>query len=239
MSRWFLRSPDAQASARLFCLPYSGCGASMYRRWPQMAGGLEICPVQLPGRENRLREDPPYTFQELAISLAEALLPYLDRPFSFFGHCASALPGYEVALRLAARGYPTPARVFVSSQVAPHQGPHGRFLRMTEQELRQELRELIVQAGGKPLPSLLDMSLEVLRADIAMNLRYRPAEPVRLACPITAIGWRQDAEVDPALMAGWADCGETVFRLLDGEHYRFMEAPPELLEIFRTDLGAR
>jgi surfactin synthase thioesterase subunit len=208
----------------------------MYRRWPQFIGDLEICPVQLPGRENRMREDPPYTYQDMAVALAEGLLPYLDRPFAFFGHCASALPGYATALRLAARGYPVPARVFVSSQVAPHQGPHGRFLHMTDEELREEIRELIVRAGGNPLPTLVDLSLEILRADIEVNKRYRLDEPARLPCPVTAIGWRQDAEVDPALMAGWADCGETVFRRLDGEHYTFMAAPQELLDVFLLDM---
>jgi hypothetical protein len=57
-SRWFLREPSAESGARLFCLPYSGCGASMYRRWPRFLGDIEVCPVQFPGRENRFREDP-------------------------------------------------------------------------------------------------------------------------------------------------------------------------------------
>jgi surfactin synthase thioesterase subunit len=236
-NRWFLRTPADDAGARLFCIPYSGCGASMYRRWPQFVGDLEICPIQPPGRENRLREEPCYTYEEMATGLIGALLPYLDRPFAFFGHCASALAGYETAVRLAACGYPVPARLFVSSQVAPHQGPHGRFLEMSDEELTAEVRKLIVQMGGKPLPSLLELTLEVLRADVEVNKRYRPAEPERLPCPITALGWRQDREVDAGLMSGWADCGETDFRLLDGAHYSFMDAPPELMDIFLLDLG--
>ncbi|MFI0480790.1 thioesterase II family protein [Actinomadura sp. 9N215] len=236
-SRWFLRPPAPDPAARLFCLPYSGCGASMYRNWPAVVGDVEVCPIQLPGRENRLREEAPDTYEELAADMVEALLPYLDRPFAFFGHCASALSGYAAAVRLAVRSYPVPARLFVSSQVAPHQGPHGRFLEMTGDELRKEVHELIVRAGGRPLPTLVDLSLEVLRSDVEMNRRYRPEAPVRLPCPITAIGWRQDAEVDPGLMSGWAECGETEFRSLDGEHYRFMEAPAELMSLFPLDLG--
>ncbi|MFD1547397.1 thioesterase II family protein [Nonomuraea guangzhouensis] len=237
--RWLLRTPSEQAGIRLFCLPYSGCGASMYRQWPRFVGELEICPVQLPGRESRLREEPCATYEELAGQLADGLLPYLDRPFAFFGHCGSALPGYATAVRLAERGYPVPARIFVSSQVAPHQGPYGRFLEMSDEELRTELAELIRQLGGRPTPDLLDVSMTVLRADIEMNKRYHLAEPLRLDCPISAIGWRQDDEVAPDLMAGWADCAPTDFRLLDGEHYRFMSAPPELLDMFVVDLRAR
>jgi surfactin synthase thioesterase subunit len=235
---WFLREPSPTARARLFCIPYSGCGASLYRQWPRYAGDVELCPIQLPGRENRLREPAYGSYEELADDLAEALLPYLDRPFGFFGHCASALAGYETTLRLAERGHPTPARLFVSSQVAPHRGPHGRFLSMSDRELAAEVRGLIVRRGGRPLPGLVELSLTVLRHDVRVNKRYRKAEPVRVPCPITALGWTQDTEVDHELVVSWADCGETTVLLLEGPHYRFIEAPPALLDVFATGLAS-
>ncbi|MGW0936760.1 thioesterase II family protein [Streptomyces sp. NPDC002666] len=236
-SPWFLREPSQESAARLFCLPYSGCGASMYRKWPRFLGDVEIVPVQPPGRENRFREEPYKTYEALADDLVEVLLPYLDRPFGLFGHCGSALPGYETAVRLQERGYPAPARLFVSSQIAPHDGPHGRFLEMTDAELADEVHTLIVELGGKPRPDLVELSLEILRADVETNKRYHPAAPVRLPCPITALGWDQDAEVDHRLMGSWTDCGETTFRVLEGPHYRFMEAPTELMDTLLADLA--
>ncbi|MCL8017559.1 thioesterase II family protein [Streptomyces sp. AS02] len=235
-ARWFLRRPSAESAARLFALPYSGCGASMYRKWPRFIGDIEVVPIQLPGRENRFREESYKTYEALADDLVEVLLPYLDRPFGLFGHCGSALPGYETAVRLLERGYPMPTRLFISSQVAPHRGPHGRFLEMTDAELAEEVHQLIVELGGTPRPDLVELSLEILRADVETNKRYHPAEPTRLPCPITALGWDQDVEVDHRLMDSWADCGETTFRLLEGPHYRFMEAPDDLLDAFVTDL---
>jgi surfactin synthase thioesterase subunit len=229
--QWFLREPSPESAARIFCLPYSGCGASMYRQWPRFLGEVEICPVQLPGRENRLREDPYRTYEELADDLAEVLRPYANRPFAFFGHCGSALPGYETTVRMMERGYPAPLRLFVSSQVAPHQGPAGRFLEMTDAELAEEVAGLIVKLGGKPRPSLVEMSLSILRADVGANKRYRPAELTRLSSPISALGWNGDTEVDHRLMKGWSDCGETTFHVLPGTHYRFMDAPDDLLDI--------
>ncbi len=236
-STWFLRPVSPESGARLFCLPYSGCGASMYRKWPRFIGDIEICPLQPPGRENRFREPPYATYEALADDLADVLVPYLDRPFALFGHCGSALPCYETAVRLVSRGCRAPARLFVSSQVAPHDGPHGRFLHMTDTELAEEVRTLIVQLGGIPRPDLIELSLDVLRADVEANKRYHPSEPVRLPCPITAIGWDADAEVDYRLMTSWASCGQTDFRVLSGPHYRFMEAPDELLDTFIRDLG--
>lgn len=235
--RWLLREPGPDSSARLFCLPYSGCGASMYHGWPRFIGQIEVCPVQLPGRENRIREPLPPTYQELASDLAAALLPYLDRPFAFFGHCGSALPGYETSVQLQQRGGPSPARLFVSSQVAPHQGPYGRFLQMSDAELTEEMKTLIHQMGGSPMPALLELSVRVMRADVEANKRYRLDQPVPLHCPITAIGWTSDSEVDPSLMTGWSEYGETVFRVFEGQHYRFLQAPHELCEAIAADMA--
>ncbi|MET7990797.1 thioesterase domain-containing protein [Amycolatopsis sp. NPDC005232] len=236
--RWLLREPSDNSAVRLFCIPYSGCGASMYRKWPRYLGDIEVCAVQLPGRENRLREQPYGTYEELADDFAEALLPYLDRPFAFFGHCGSALPGYETSVRLLERDYPLPARLFVSSQVAPHQGPAGRFLHMADEELAVEVTELIKELGGKPVGDMVELSVRILRADVDANKRYRPLKPTALPLPITALGWAQDTEVDYRLMDGWSDCGSTTFRLLEGPHYRFMEAPDELMKVLVEDLSS-
>ena len=51
--------PRPTTRLRLFCFPYAGGGASVFRNWlPYAAGEVEICPVQLPGREERLVEVP-------------------------------------------------------------------------------------------------------------------------------------------------------------------------------------
>ncbi|MFI6638486.1 thioesterase II family protein [Streptomyces sp. NPDC050504] len=234
--KWFLREPSPTAEARLFCLPYSGCGASMYRRWPASVDGVEICPVQLPGRENRMREPAYATYESMADDLAEALLPHLDRPYALFGHCGSALAAYETAVRLAQRGHPAPARLFVSSEVAPQDGPYGRFLEMTDGELADELRELVAELGGTLEPTLLDLYLGVLRKDVDMNKRYRVPEPVRLPSPVTAIGWSEDSGIPASLMKGWSACGDTSFALLEGGHYRFIDAPDELLSLLTSGL---
>ena len=52
---------NPQARLRLFCLPFAGDGASLFRQWQTLLGPqFEIIRVQLPGRENRLPE-PAYT----------------------------------------------------------------------------------------------------------------------------------------------------------------------------------
>ncbi|MDY7086150.1 MAG: thioesterase domain-containing protein [Actinomycetota bacterium] len=226
------------AEVRLFCFPYSGCGASMYHRWPRRLGTIDMCYVQPPARESRIREPHFETYAAFASSIIDSLPDgLLDRPFGFFGHCGGALYGVELARRLAEAGLPAPRRVFVSSQVAPQEGPAGRFLDMDDDGLAEELRRLTISLGGTPAPELIKLGLRLLTADLDANREYRFASPPPLPCGVTAIGWTDDHEIPTASMAGWKavtdDCREVV---LDGGHHTFLQAPPELLAVFAEDL---
>jgi surfactin synthase thioesterase subunit len=237
--RWLLRQPDPEAGVRLFCFPYSGSGATMYERWPRRFGDVEVCPVQPPGRQNRIREPHYETYEQLAAGLIEFLSPHLDRPFAFFGHCSGALPGVEVTRQLAAAGLPLPRRLFVSAQVAPHDGPYGRLLELEREELRDELAHIIVSMGGQPSDALLDLGLNLLVKDVEANKRYVVPGPLDLPCGITAIGWNDDREIPTQLMGGWrASSANCRYVLLDGGHFEFLGAPPALLAEIARDLEA-
>jgi surfactin synthase thioesterase subunit len=199
--------------------------------------GVEIVPVQLPGRENRMREPALSTYEELAEALVPALAPYLDRPFGFFGHCGSALAAYQAAVQVEATGSAAPGQLFVSSQVAPQDGPTGRFLELDDEELAAELHILIKERGGSLSPEMVDLALDVLRTDIEVNKRYIVPDPVRLTMPITSIGWSEDHEIRPDTMDGWSKCGDTDHRVLPGGHNRFLDGPPELFGLFAARLG--
>lgn len=234
---WLPRPPSQEAAARVFCLPYAGCGAGIYKGWPYRQGPVEFLPVELPGRETRLAEPIPESFQELAKSMIDGLEPYLDRPFGFFGHCWSALLAYEVTAQLQVRGGPVADRLFVSSQVAPQDGPVGRMLGMDEAEMAEELEATVRALGGVPHPALVSLYVEVLRADVEVSRRYLMPDPVRLSGPVTAIGWTDDEEVSPQRMTGWSACGQTTFQVFPGEHRRFIAAPPELLGSLAAGVG--
>ena len=51
--------PRPAARLRLICFPYAGGGASTFSLWPRaLPSHVELCAVQLPGREERLSETP-------------------------------------------------------------------------------------------------------------------------------------------------------------------------------------
>lgn len=162
------------------------------------------------------------------------LAPHLDRPYSFFGHCGSALAAYEASVHLQRSGLPTPACLFVSSQVAPQDGPVGRFLSMTDGELLEELAEMTRAMGGTPVPALLQLYVGILRSDVEANKRYVVPDPVRLRCPITAISWSECADLPAAQMSGWSRCGRTRNVVLPGGHHRFLDGESDLLDVLEA-----
>jgi surfactin synthase thioesterase subunit len=231
-TKMLLRPARDEMPARLFCFPYSGMGASMYAKWPPKIGDAEVCLIQLPGRENRIREPHYRTYELLAEQVAEELAPYFDRPFGFFGHCGGALPAFATTLHLARHQSAVPVCLFVSAQVAPHDGPYGRFLHLSDSELAEELAQLTRAKGGEPKPDVIEMNVRVMRADLTANQNYTLAAPVELPSQVRAIGWEEDSEIRPDQMSGWsayAPPGGFHWTALHGGHYALTEAPGELI----------
>jgi surfactin synthase thioesterase subunit len=231
-SPWFVRPPSAGHLARIFCFPYSGTGASAFSAWPAAIDDIEVCPLQFPGRENRLAEPHYGTYENLAVGLAGQLGPRLDRPFAFFGHCAGALPAFETAVRLTELGLPQPDCLFVSGQAAPHDVARDRMLTMTEPELRAELESVVRSRGIEPRSDMIDVGLAVLLRDLAAARQYRRAEPAVVRCPIVVLHWRDDPEVSLDQLQGWHQYSDSVdLQVVDGGHHDFMNAPDELREL--------
>ncbi|MFJ1268718.1 beta-ketoacyl synthase N-terminal-like domain-containing protein [Legionella lytica] len=109
-----------EAKLRLFCFPYGGGGASMYREWQQeFPDFIEVCPIQLPGRENRMEEPSITDIETLIPLLATQLQPYFDLPFAFFGHSFGSLLSFELTRYLRRQQLTQPVHLFASAYPDP------------------------------------------------------------------------------------------------------------------------
>ncbi|HEV2087559.1 MAG TPA: thioesterase domain-containing protein [Cryptosporangiaceae bacterium] len=235
-TKWLLREPSSGDGPLLFCFPYGGAGASSLRRWPGRIGEIEVQAVQLPGRENRISEQPYGDFDTFARDAVEALGPYLDRPYAVIGHCMGALLAHAFVARTQDAGAPRPRRLFVSASLVPYRGFYGFYHPwMSDRRIARELQRVSRSLGDDELPAeLVSLSIRVLRADVLMCLGYLPpTRPVDV--PISAIGWDGDADVDEDDVAEWEEYGQTRAYLLPGEPVTFLAAPSGVRNIVEDD----
>ncbi len=236
------RKPNPRARLRLFCFSYAGGGASVYRTWHrQLPADIEVCPVQIPGREGRLKEERFRRVERRAGALPEALRPYLDMPFAFFGHSLGAIVAYETAVRLRAEQGKSPVILLVSARRAPQVPPDEEpIYALPPDEFHAKLREF----DGTPAevlehPELMELLEPLLRADFELNDTYDAAtEKPRLDCPITAFGGLEDKDVDRESLEAWREMTRGPFRmrLFPGGHFYLHEGSGTLITAVAQDL---
>ncbi|WP_201376309.1 thioesterase II family protein [Ktedonobacter robiniae] len=232
----------ARPRVRLFCFPYAGGGASIFRLWSErLPAEIEVCPVQLPGRENRLREKPFEGILPLVETLGSALNPYFDMPFAFFGHSMGALISFELARYLSTSGIEAALiHLFMSGHRAPQlPDPDPPTYHLPEQEFVQELKRL----QGTPEevmqdPELLQILMPLLRADFAICEKYIYTYSRPLGCPITAFGGLRDEEVSRSELAAWQTQTSGMFkqRFFPGDHFFLHKEQGSLLRAIALDL---
>lgn len=241
--RWLAyREVNPRARLRMFCFPYAGGGASVYRGWgASLPGEVEVCPVQIPGRESRLREPPFTRLEPMVQALVEGLQPYMDLPFLFFGHSMGAAIGFELARELRRRGATLPLHLFVSGRRAPHLAAREEPIhQLPEPEFIEKLREL----NGTPEEvlqhqELMQLLIPLLRADFGVNEEYAftPEEP--LAVGISAFGGLGDVDVTREDVMAWQEHTRGRFRarMLPGDHFFINSSRDVVLEAVTRDLA--
>jgi surfactin synthase thioesterase subunit len=236
--------PKAGVELRLFCFPYAGGTAFIYRNWQALLPpSIEVCPVELPGRGVRIGEPAQTRLESLVAAMAPALAPYMDCPFAFFGHSMGGLLSFELARELRRSHRSGPVHIFISACPSPHRRRSLQRItyNLPEPEFVEELRRL----GGTPPevlehPELAQLMLPLLRADfeVCQTYKYTPESP--LDCPLTIFGGLQDGELSRSELEEWREytTSTCVVRMLAGEHFFINTAQHLLLPQLDGELHA-
>lgn len=234
-SPWIVTPRPIDSGMRLLCFPYAGGGASVFRSWAdsECMQDIEVCAVQLPGREARIAESPVGDMHRLVRLLCHELEPWLDRPFVFFGHSVGALVSFELARELRRSRGIEPRHLVVSGCPAPHLQGFERMCDLHDDDFLERL----CRFNGTPPdvlnhPELMQLMLPALRADFSLRDRYVYQEKPPLTCPITAFGGMNDTHVSADDLRSWRQhaCEGFQLWLFQGNHFFIRSAQELVLE---------
>lgn len=233
--------PRTDPKIRLFCFPYAGGGASIFYSWPNfLPPEIEVCGIQLPGRESRIREPLMTQLMPIVEQIGRALMHHLDRPFAFFGHSMGALLGFEVARYLSKQQAPCPVHLFFSAHTAPH------VLQRTSSiyELpEKDFLKALYTIGGTPKEvldnkELMDIMLPILRADFTICETYTYIEDEPLNSSVTVFGGIGDKMVSYEDLVAWRKqtSGNFNIHMLPGNHFFLCSSQTMLLSLLQFNL---
>jgi len=231
--KWVIRyRSNPRADLRLFCFSYAGGGASVFRSWGDaLPQEVEVCAIQLPGRESRIGEPAYRRVAALVAPLGEAIEAYLDRPFAFFGHSMGALVAFELTRHLRRTSRPQPVRLMLAAYRAPQlPNPNIKIYHLPDEVLKVILRSEGIPQRVLQNEELMQAMLPTLRADFELCDTYEYTLEAPLTCPLSIFGGLEDVRISTCDLEGWRIHTDTTcsFTQLPGSHF-FVHSCQDLL----------
>jgi len=238
-------SRSKEVPIRLLCLPYAGGGASFFKAWHRLdASVVDFVGIQLPGRENLIRQPAATTIADAVAAVLPVVEPELDRPGAvcLFGHSSGAIIAFELARRLDVLVPGRVSRLFVSGSAAPWVGRPGRATGLPDDEFIAAVQDFAGEAHpALAEPSLRSVLLPPLRADVQMHEQYRVPPGTAVQVPITAIRGADDTLISLAAAKEWANATLAGFDYVEmpGEHMYLADQRSRLVELVGTSVTPR
>ena len=242
--RWVIcPHPRPKATLQLYCFPYAGGGASAFNAWGKtLTNQVEICLIQMPGREERLNEKLIKDMPQLVDALAQEISVFSKKPYAFFGHSMGAIVAYETARRLNAMGVSKPAHLFLSARAAPHLQKNTDLLRFLDDEAFVDKLQATYGAVPEAVrqnPEVRKIFLPILRADVELLETYHETSPEPLDLPISALGGISDPAISRAQLEGWQarTSAKFTYHEFPGDHFYIDEEREAVMAAIKNDLA--
>ncbi len=252
LDKWVIRTKVVESPRmRLFCLPYFGGGASIFTSWHEyLPGDIEVCAIQMPGREERGDERPYDDINELVAKIAEVIEPLLTTPVAFYSHSSGAGITFELARYLRREHDVIPTAFMVGGWRAPHlDSPFEILDSISDEEvyleknivkIKDHMRTLDVPDSVIDNEEVFNEMLPSLRADILLGKRYTYYEEAKFECPVIAFAGSDDTVFTEQQVRAWEDQagGEFKFVTVQGGHLFCRDNKEGLLELMSAELSA-
>lgn len=238
-----LYQPLPGATKRLLCLPHAGGGASAFRAWRTAlaAENIDLCAVQLPGRENRLSEPCLSSAAEIVDHIDQATEQLPPLPTALLGHSMGTLIGYLLALKWQREGKTAPIRYIASAGLSPSCRTEQRdTYTLPDADFKKKVFEHDgVPAQLREMPELLDIFLPILRADYGVFDRFIYTPDERLQCPVSVYAGESDAAVPLQQLHRWQEIaqGDIQVRHFSGGHFYLYQQVDTIKPLLLEDIA--
>lgn len=267
-NKWIKKVSDIsfnEPALRLYCFPYGGGGASVFQNWQGLLkNDIEVCAIQLPGREDRSSERFLTDINDFTGILTDIIAKEDDKPFAFYGHSAGALMAYAVADALQGTTRLNLVKLFCAGFSSPTVWPNPWYI-----DCNNDIVQLGFTGGLSILPDAQNMDLDLLSkmhkifklpfdflgnesftrtainilvSDMRLIGSFKGGEQLSpLACPITAFAGQRDDRVKKEDIRQWTKLTSDKFSFTEfsGDHF-FLSAAQnekELTRIIREELN--
>lgn len=233
--------PAPKAAMKLFCFPPAWGAPDGYQHWPEgLPSTIEVIRLVLPGRENRQQEPFQTDLHHMANAFTEQILPELDRPFAFFGHCIGSILAFETARQLQIRHNVTPRHLFVSASPCPryyvlalaHRQPDHKMLELLHLMSYDQATQWWKEDNAP------QSAIDLIRADFAAIASYFYKPGPRLTTPITNFAGWDDLWASPIGSGYWREHTTGPFNqfMRDGHHFYLEKERRYILQIITQEL---
>lgn len=243
-NKWILKPKNIDKSDyKLFCIPYAGGGATVFREWQKLFGDkLCVCPIQLPGRESRMGEPLVSDIHVLADMIYKGIKDELNCRFSVFGHSMGGMVAYELTKRIIGNSGKNPDVLFMSGTSLTRRKKDVPVSHLDDGKLFEYLMNL----GGME-PALLQneairkMYMEtyfpIIKNDYELIENYT-CEPYKLNCRVRAFAGRNDGEISDIESREIMQFAEDfTIKFFDGGHFFINDSIEEVCEEIMREVG--
>ncbi len=233
-SKWIINECKKSPKIRLFCFPYAGGGASVFKGWSEkIIDEVEICAIQTPGHEQRICEKPISSMTEIIYALCDEIYPLTDLPYVFFGHSLGGLECFALYREFIKRKYNLP-KLLILSGCRPPFKPEPRPIYHLE---GQSFIEALKNYNGTSEEVLLNSELmsflfPMLKADFTLAEKYMDFNVEKHDIDITIMSGISDIDASPEFMHDWQEYTNKTFTqyIFQGDHFFINSKNDEIIE---------
>ncbi len=221
---------------RVYCIPHAGGSAMVYNKWNEFAGEhIEIVPVELAGRGNRIREQLYETLDEAVDDVYRSIENKLDdSPYVIYGHSMGSWIALELCFKIIQQKKSSPIMLIISGKEPPIKERCGKVIhRLNEDDFKEEMLKL----GGTPEEvfddeDLKNLFIPIIRSDYKIIETYDTKKILKkLPYPIILFNGIDD-DVTTDEVEGWRNYTSKKFEFFNfkGGHFFVYENAKEVVD---------